>query len=236
NADRGQLQALHHENPAERGRGVQDEADVEHDRPQRLLAPAGELEEVIAQHTDHAECDRDEHRDRRWSHRRLSASAYPLPGPLGERPITKRNRLPLPLRSLRSADSGPPARDQPVDRYPNRPPPSEEKNHVDDDQKHLTRASRRRWPPKLPADPLKEQQQRIGPFEQPDDLKPRDVARPRMRDRAECQSEEQTDERHAPENAAQEQASAKRQAAASDHSAQWDGASGSVAMYVRLFV
>src|SRR5262249_13430126 len=45
NADRGQLQALHHEDPAERGRGVQDEAGVEHDRPQRLLAPAGELEE-----------------------------------------------------------------------------------------------------------------------------------------------------------------------------------------------
>jgi len=58
-ADGSQLQLFHYEYPAEGGRGVEREAKVKPTRPQRLLARAGELEEVVPQYTDHAENTRE---------------------------------------------------------------------------------------------------------------------------------------------------------------------------------
>src|SRR5262245_51997889 len=49
-------------------------------RPERLLSSAGELEEIVAQHADHTEGDRDEHRERRLSHRRLATPTNLSPG------------------------------------------------------------------------------------------------------------------------------------------------------------
>src|SRR4029450_10752634 len=63
-----QLQVFHYEYPAERGRGVKGETKVKPTCPQRLLARAGKLEEVVTQHADRAERNRDEHRDRPCSH------------------------------------------------------------------------------------------------------------------------------------------------------------------------
>ena len=71
-ADGSQLQVFHYEYPAEGGRGVEREAKIKPTRPQRLLALASELEEVVTQYTDHAESNRDEHGDRLCSHCRLA--------------------------------------------------------------------------------------------------------------------------------------------------------------------
>src|SRR5262249_45535430 len=63
-ADGRELQVLHHEDPAERRRGVDREADVEVWRPERVLLVAGELQEVVAENAQQAESDGDEHRER----------------------------------------------------------------------------------------------------------------------------------------------------------------------------
>src|SRR5262249_29218184 len=88
-ADGGQLEMLHHEHPAERGRGIEGEAEVEPSRPQGLLARAGELEEIVAEHTHDAEGDRDEYRERRVSHRRL-AGRSPVSASAAESPLSTR--------------------------------------------------------------------------------------------------------------------------------------------------
>src|SRR5262249_34536341 len=70
------------------------EAEVKPPRPQRLLARAGELEEVVTQHADHAEGNRDEHRDRTCSHRRLTTPTILSPVPRrNERPSRRRTLL-----------------------------------------------------------------------------------------------------------------------------------------------
>jgi len=63
---------LHYEHPAERGRGVQDEAKIKPTGSQRLLARAGELEEVVTQYADHAEDNGDQHCDCPCSHRQFA--------------------------------------------------------------------------------------------------------------------------------------------------------------------
>ena len=68
----GQLQVPHHEHPAECGRSVKGESEIKPPRPERLLSRAGEFEEVVAQHANHTEGDRDENRERVFVHRRLA--------------------------------------------------------------------------------------------------------------------------------------------------------------------
>jgi hypothetical protein len=72
---------LHHEHPAERRRGIQGEAEVEPGCLERILLPAGELEEIIAQHTDDTERDRDNHSDGLVIHSRPATQeqAEPMP-------------------------------------------------------------------------------------------------------------------------------------------------------------
>ena len=58
-ANGSQFQVFHYEHPTEGGRCVESEAKIKPTRPQRLLARAGELEEVVTQYTNHAKHNRD---------------------------------------------------------------------------------------------------------------------------------------------------------------------------------
>src|SRR5207249_7424660 len=65
NADGGQLQVSHYEYPPKRRRSIDSEADIKPTCPQGLVARARQLEEIVAQHADGTEGDRDEDSEQR---------------------------------------------------------------------------------------------------------------------------------------------------------------------------
>src|SRR5439155_22335742 len=60
-------------------RSVDSEADIKPTRPQGLVAGARELEEIVPQHADRTEGDRNEDREHRFFHRRVATSKSDSP-------------------------------------------------------------------------------------------------------------------------------------------------------------
>lgn len=69
----------HYEYPPKRRRSIDSEADIKPTCPQGLLVRARKLEEIVAQHADRTEGDRDEDREHRFSHRRVAISKSDSP-------------------------------------------------------------------------------------------------------------------------------------------------------------